>query len=240
MVAQAAMSLVLLSAAALLGQSLRNLQHQDFGFAVKDRYLVWTNTQLTGYPADRMPQLFRRIDERLAAIAGVKSAAAATYAPMSGDSWNTGIRVEGEPEPSAKEDTSAGYTRVTPGYFETLGNRVITGRPITEDDTAATQDVAVINAAFARKFFKGKNPIGRHFGVSLMKYAGMFTVVGVAGDMRYMAYDIDKPVGPMFYLPEAQTAHFDEAQMNSGTHGRTTCTTSCCGRRGIRRICRRR
>ena len=215
-VAQAAMSLVLLSAAALLGQSLRNLQHQDFGFAVKDRYLVWTNTQLTGYPADRMPQLFRRIDERLAAIPGVKSAASATYAPMSGDSWNTGIRVEGEPEPSAKEDTSAGYTRVTPGYFETLGNRVITGRPITEDDTAATQDVAVINAAFASKFFKGKNPIGRHFGVSLMKYAGMFTVVGVAGDMRYMAYDIDKPVGPMFYLPEAQTAHFDEAQMNSG------------------------
>ncbi|MGA8530366.1 MAG: ABC transporter permease [Acidobacteriaceae bacterium] len=215
-VAQAAMSLVLLSAAALLGQSLRNLQNQNFGFTAQDRYLVWTNTQLTGYPADQMPLLFRRIDERLAAIPGVHSAAAATYAPMSGDSWNTDIRVAGQPEPSPKENVSAGYTRVTSDYFETLGNRIVMGRPIIEDDGPTTQKVAVINEAFAKKFFKGQNPIGQHFGPNKMKYAGMFTVVGVAADMRYMAYDFDKPVGPMFYLPEAQTAHFDEAQLNSG------------------------
>jgi predicted permease len=210
------MSLVLLSAAALLGQSLRNLQNQNFGFATQGRYLVWTNTQLTGYPVSQMPLLFRRIDDRLAAIPGVRSAAAATYAPMSGDSWNTGIRVEGQPEPSAKEDTSAGYTRVTADFFDTLGNRIVTGRPITEDDAPTTQNAAVINEAFAKKFFKGENPIGRHFGPGKMKYAGMFTVVGVAADMRYMAYDFDKPVVPMFYLPESQTAHFDEAPLNSG------------------------
>jgi ABC-type antimicrobial peptide transport system permease subunit len=50
----------------------------------------------------------------------------------------------------------------------------------------------------------------------MLKYAGMFTIVGVAADMRYMAYDFDKPVGAMFYLPEAQAAHFDEAALNSG------------------------
>ncbi|HEX3986052.1 MAG TPA: ABC transporter permease [Acidobacteriaceae bacterium] len=215
-VAQAAMSLVLLSAAALLGQSLRNLQNQDFGFSTQDRYLVWTNTQLTGYPVDQMPLLFRRIDERLAAIPGVRIAAAATYSPMSGDSWNDGIRVEGQPEPSAKEDDSAGWTRVTPGFFEALGNRIVMGRPITEEDASTTQNVAVINEAFAKKFFKGESPIGRHFGPDKMKYAGMYTVVGVARNMRYMAYDFDKPVGPMFYVPEAQTAHFDEEQMKSG------------------------
>ena len=215
-VAQAAMSLVLLSAAALLGQSLRNLHNQNFGFAVKDRYMVWTNTQLTGYPADQMPLLFRRINERLAAIPGVKSAAAATYAPMSGDSWNTSIRVEGQPEPGANDNTSAGYTRVTSDFFETLGNKIVTGRPITEDDTPTTQQAVVINEAFAKKFFKGENPVGRHFGPGRVKYAGMYTVVGVAADMRYMAYDFDKPIVPMFYLAEAQTAHFDEAALNSG------------------------
>jgi len=215
-VAQAAMSLVLLSAAALLGQSLRNLQNQNFGFATQDRVMVWTNTQLTGYPVDQMPLLFRRIDERLAAIPGVKSVAAATYAPMSGDSWNDGIRVEGQPEPGPKDDTSAGYTRVTPHFFETLGNRIVMGRPITEEDTPTTQAVAVINEAFAKRFFKGQNPIGRHFGPDKMKYAGVYTVVGVAADMRYMTGDLDKPVGPMFYLPEAQTAQFDEAAMSSG------------------------
>jgi predicted permease len=215
-VAQAAMSLVLLSAAALLGQSLRNLQNQDFGFTAKDRYLVWTNTQLTGYPVDQMPLLFRRIDEQLAAIPGVKSAAAETYAPMSGDSWNDAIRVEGKPEPSAKENTSAGWTRVTPGFFAALGNRILMGRPVTEEDGPTTQNVAVINEAFAKKFFKGENPIGQHFGPAKMKYAAMYTVVGVAADMRYMAYDLDKPVEPMFYLAEAQTAPFEEAAMKSG------------------------
>ncbi|MFP5228625.1 MAG: ADOP family duplicated permease, partial [Acidobacteriota bacterium] len=179
-VAQAAMSLVLLSAAALLGQSLRNLQHQDFGFTTQDRYLVWTNTQLTGYQPEQMEPLIRRVDERLAAIPGVRSVAAATYAPMSGDDWNAGIRIEGKPEPSAKDPSFAAYTRVTPGFFETLGNRIFSGRAITRDDTAKTQAVAVINEAFAKKYFKGENPVGRHFGPTAMKYAGMYTIVGVA------------------------------------------------------------
>ena len=215
-IAQAAMSLVLLSAAAMLAQSLRNLQNQNFGFVSQDRYVVWTNTQLTGYPVDQMPLLFRRINERLAAIPGVRSAAAATYAPMTGDSWNDSVRIEGQPEPPPKQDTSSGWTRVTPGYFETLGNSILQGRPITDEDTATTQHVAVINEAFAKKFFKGKDPIGRHFGPTAMKYAGRYTVIGVASDMRYMVYDLDKPITPMFYLPESQTGHFDEAAANSG------------------------
>jgi putative ABC transport system permease protein len=215
-IAQAAMSLVLLSAAAMLAQSLRNLQNQNFGFVPHDRYVVWTNTQLTGYPVEQMPLLFRRIDERLAAIPGVHTAAAATYAPMTGDSWNDSVRIAGQPEPPPKQDTSSGWTRVTPGFFEALGTPIVAGRPITEEDGPNTQHVAVINEAFAKKFFKGQNPIGRHFGPTATKYAGTYTVVGVASDMRYMVYDLDKPVAPMFYLPEAQTAPFDEAALNSG------------------------
>ena len=215
-VVQAAMSLVLLSAAAMLGRSLRNLQHQDFGFATQDRYVVWTNTQLTGYKPEQMEPLFRRVDERLAAIPGVHTVAAATYAPMSGDDWNSGIRIEGKPEPSAKDPAFAAYTRVTPGFFEAMGNRVVAGRPITQDDTAATQLVAVINEAFAKKYFRNENPIGRHFGPTAMKYAGTYTIVGVAADMQYLTDRDNGSVLPMFFLPEAQTAHFDETALNSG------------------------
>src|SRR3954447_15324246 len=113
-VAQAAMSLVLLSAAALLGQSLRNLEHQNFGFETKDRYIAWVNPMLGNYKPEQMEPLFRQIDDRLSRTPGVRMAAPALYAPMTGDSWNEGIRVEGRPEPPPKEDTGASWTRIMP------------------------------------------------------------------------------------------------------------------------------
>ncbi|HEX4065836.1 MAG TPA: ABC transporter permease [Acidobacteriaceae bacterium] len=215
-IAQAAMSLVLLSAAAMLGQSLRNLEHQDFGFEPQGRYMVWTNTQLTGYPPEKLEPLFRRIDERLAAIPGVRGAAAATYAPMSGDSWNEGIRVEGQPEPSAKADVGANWTRVMPGFFSAIGSRILEGRPIAEDDTATTRNVAVINEAFAKKFFGNRSPIGEHFGIDKAEYSGSYEIVGVVQNIRYLTYDLKQPVGPTFFVPEAQTMHYNEADMNTG------------------------
>jgi putative ABC transport system permease protein len=214
-IAQAAMSLVLLTAAALLGQSLRNLEHQNFGFETQGRYLVSINPLLGGYKAEELEPLFKRIEERLGAIPGVRGVSAALYAPMSGDSWNSGIRVAGKPEPPAKENTGAGWTRVTPGFFETLGNRMVMGRPITDEDTATTRSVAVINEAFAKKFFKGENPIGKHFGPGQMKYAGMFEVIGVASDMRYITYDMKEPVKPMLFLPESQSTHYAAASENA-------------------------
>ena len=62
---------------------------------------------------------------------------------MTGDSWNDGIRIEGRPEPPAKEDTGAGWARVMPGFFEIIGAKVLLGRPLSEQDTAATRKVAV-------------------------------------------------------------------------------------------------
>jgi predicted permease len=215
-IAQAAMSLVLLSAAALLAQSLRNLEHQNFGFETQGRYIAWINPMLGNYKPERMEPMFREIDERLMQIPGVRMAAPALYAPMTGDSWNDGIRIEGQPEPGAKEDTSAGWARVMPGFFETLGAQMKLGRPIVEQDTAATRKVAVINEAFAKRFFKNQNPIGQHFGIDRMKYAGTFEIVGVTKDMRYFTYGYKDPVGPMFWLPEAQTVLYDDPAFNSG------------------------
>jgi putative ABC transport system permease protein len=215
-IGQAAMSLVLLSAAALLGQSLRNLEHQNFGFETQDRYIAWINPMLANYPPEQMEPLFRRIDDRLRQIPGVRMVAPALYAPMTGDSWNDGIRVQGRPEPGAKEDTGASWARVMPGFFETIGAQMALGRPITDDDTAATRKVAVINQAFAKRFFKNQNPVGQHFGIDKIKYSATFEIVGVTKDMRYLTYDYKDPVKPMFWLPEAQTVQYDDTAFVSG------------------------
>jgi predicted permease len=103
-----------------------------------------------------------------------------------------------------------------PGFFETIGAKMVLGRPITEDDTATTRKVAVINEAFAKRFFKSQNPVGQHFGMDKIKYAGTFEVVGVARDMRYMTGDYKDPVRPMFWVPETQTVQYDDTALMSG------------------------
>lgn len=215
-IAQAAMSLVLLSAAALLGQSLRNLQHQEFGFETQGRFIAWMDPQLGNYKPEQMEPMFRQIDERLQQIPGVRMVAPALYAPMSGDSWNNGVRILGQPEPDAKVDTGAGFARVMPGFFDAIGAKILMGRAITDEDTATTRQVAVINEAFAKKFFKNQNPIGQHFGPGKLKYANTFEVVGVVKDIRYMTYDYKDPVRPMYWVAEAQNVNWDDPAYVSG------------------------
>jgi predicted permease len=215
-IAQGAMSLVLLSAAALLGQSLRNLQNQNFGFETQNRYIAWINPMLGNYKPEQLLPLFRQIDDRLQQIPGVRMVAPALYAPMTGDSWNDGIRIQGQPEPPPKEDTGAGWARVMPGFFDTIGAKIVLGRPIAEGDTDATRKIAVVNEAFAKRFFKDQNPIGQHFGPDKIKYSANYEIVGVVKDMRYMTYDYRDPIRPMFWVPEAQSVQYDDPAYVSG------------------------
>jgi putative ABC transport system permease protein len=215
-IAQAAMSLVLISAAALLGQSLRNLEHQNFGFETNGRYLASINPTLGNYKPEQMEPLFRRIDERLLRIPGVRMVAPALYAPMSGDSWNEGVFISGRPQPGPKEQIGAGWARVMPGFFETLGARIVQGRAIGDEDTPTTRPVAVVNEAFVRRFFKHQNPIGQHFGIDRIQYSGSYEIVGVVRDMRYMTWDYKDPVRPMFWVPETQNLKYDDPQFAVG------------------------
>jgi putative ABC transport system permease protein len=215
-IGQVAVSLILLSAAALLGRSLRNLEHQNFGFETEGRYIAWINPLLGNYKPEQMEPMFRQIDEGLLRIPGVRMAAPALYAPMTGDSWNDGIRVEGKAEPDPKEDTSASWARVMPGFFESIGAKIVVGRPITDQDTAATRRVAVVNQAFAKRFFKDQNPIGQHFGIDKVKYSATFEIVGVTNDVRYLTWGYKKAVRPMFWLPEGQTVQYDDPAFTSG------------------------
>ena len=214
-ITQAAMSLVLVSAAALLGQSLRNLEHQNFGFETKDRYLVSINPTLGNYKPEQMEMFFRRVDERLLQVPGVRMVAPVLYAPMSGDSWNEGIRIAGRPEPGPKEDTGAGWARVMPGFFETVGARISRGRFIEEQDAGTTRPIAVVNESFVRRFFPSENPIGQHFGMDRIQYAGKFEIVGVVRDIRYMTWGYKDSVRPMFWLSETQSVKYDDPQFNT-------------------------
>ena len=157
-VIQAAMSLILLSAAALLGQSLRNLEHQNFGFETQGRYIAWINPMLGTYKPEQLDPLFKRIVDQLQQTPGIRMAAPALYAPMSGDSWNDGIRIAGQPEPGAKEDTGAGWARVMPGFFETLGAKIVRGRPITEEDTRLVQEGRGHQRGLCEEILQGPEP----------------------------------------------------------------------------------
>jgi predicted permease len=215
-IAQVTLSLVLLSAAALLSGSLRNLEHQNFGFETQGRYIAWINPMLGNYKPEQLEPMFRQIDDRLLQIPGVRMVAPALYAPMTGDSWNDSVRIEGKPEPPAREDTGAGFARVMPGFFEAIGAKILLGRPITDQDRAGTRNVAVVNEAFAKRFFKDQNPVGQHFGPGKIKYSATYEIVGVTNDLRYMTYDYKKPVRPMYWLPETQTVQWDDPAYQSG------------------------
>ncbi|HXB72635.1 MAG TPA: ABC transporter permease [Candidatus Acidoferrales bacterium] len=215
-VLQAALSLVLLSAAGLLTAALRNLEHQDFGFEQVGRTVVNIDPVLAGYKPAQLDSLYRRIHESLGSIPGVSSVDSCLYTPQSGDSWNDSIFVEGRAAPGPKDDYSSSWNRVTAGYFATIGNPIVKGRPISGRDTAASPHVAVINEAFARKFFGSEDPIGKHFGRTDIKTAGEFEVIGVAKDARYLTYNLQKPIGAFFFLPVSQSTVFAKEAFNVG------------------------
>jgi predicted permease len=126
---------------------------------------------------------------------------------MSGSSWSGEVNIEGRPDP-AGELVISPWNRVGPDYFDTVGTRILRGRPITAADTAGTRHVAVVSEAFAKRFWRNEEPIGKHFGTSSPKYAGNFEVVGVAEDAKYR--DPEAPVPTMFFLPRSQTTAYDD------------------------------
>jgi predicted permease len=202
-IVQAAASVVLLSAAAMLGQSLRNREHHNFGFDTDGRYLVSIDPRISGYREEQLVPRFREIEEQLQSIPAVRMVGGVLEAPLNGWVWPHDIRVEARTE----EEGSSGWTRVTPGFFKTLGDKIVMGRPISDEDNADTRPVAVVNEAFAKRFFGKKNPVGRHFGPAPQKNAGMYEIVGVASDV-----DFGNGVEPMYFLPEAQSTQFDDPE----------------------------
>jgi putative ABC transport system permease protein len=213
-VAQAALSLVLLCAAGLLTQSLRNMQRQDFGFEIANRYILHMDPAMAGYGVEELPSFYRKLRDGLQAIPGVSRVSFALYSPMEGDNWGETVYIEGQPPPPpGSQENSSSWLRVSDGYFETIGTRIVKGRGITEQDTESSRNVAVVNETFARKFFKDDDPIGKRFGDLDPKYAGNFEIVGVTEDTQYR--EATRRIPPTFFLPQAQQVGYDEPRFRA-------------------------
>jgi predicted permease len=210
---QVALSLVLLSASGLLTAALQSLENQHFGFEQDQRFVAKIDPRLAGYRTDQLSPLYRRIHDGIASVPAVSSVALCLYSPQGRGGWGSGVWVGGHLPPGPNDDNSASWDRVTAGYFDVIGTPVIKGRGISEQDTAISRHVAVIDETFARTFFRNEDPIGKQFG----RKPGAsceFEVVGVAKNARYLTYDLDQPRRPFFFLPEAQAEY---TQTNLGS-----------------------
>ena len=181
---QAMLSIVLISGAILMTRSLGKLEHQNFGVQTANRYVIHIDPEGAGYTIARLPALYRQILDRFSALPGLSNVAVAMYPPLDGNNWSDGVFVQGHPAPKPNDESWSTWDRVTPGFLDTLGVPIIRGRGITEQDTATSQPVAIVNQSFVKRFFPKEDPIGKHFGIDSMEYAGTFEIVGVFADFK--------------------------------------------------------
>jgi predicted permease len=199
-VTQISVSLLLLSGAALLGRTLWNLQHQDFGF-------TRGNVLMVELPVEFGPKMLTRslaqrpaLYARLQSMPGVRSVAISACGLMSAWQRTGGLAT---PERPASKSDHVRYTYVTPHYFETLGIRVVRGRGLDENDRAGAPPVIVLSETAARTVFGAADPIGRVVSLSFTFEAkSVLQVVGVVHDVRFGPRD---PYAFQIYLPFSQS-----------------------------------
>ncbi len=196
---QAALSLVMLVSAGLLTKSLRNMEHQNFGIQTADRYVVHLDPAGAGYTPEKLPALYQALEQRFGAVPAVQSVGLALYSTLEGNNWGEEVFVEGRPDPGPNAHNGSSWDRVSPKFFETVGQPVVRGRGFSDADTITSQKVAVVNQAFVKKFFPKEDPIGRHFGVFEVKFSGSFEIVGVVADAKYT--NPRREVRPMYFRP---------------------------------------
>jgi macrolide transport system ATP-binding/permease protein len=214
-VLQAMLSLVLLVGAMLMTKSLVNLEHQNFGVATANRYVVNFDPQGAGYTAERLPALYREIEDRFSALTGVATVGMGVYSPLEGSNWGECVIQQGHPAPRPGEKCGSTWDRVSPHFLDSIGVPILRGRGFTDQDTATSQPVAVVNETFAKRFFPNQDPVGQHFGIDHVQYSGSFEIVGVFADFK-MNNPRD-PVRPVFLRPLGQRfAGFQEPEMISG------------------------
>jgi len=208
-VAEIALTVVLLAGGGLLLRSYAAVLAVDPGFEAEGRLVVDTPLALSRYPtpADR-DAFYKRVLERMRAVPGVESAGYASFVPLVMKGGRSITLVEGRPRPEPEEiaRTVAQNRGVSAGYLETLGVPLVSGRFIDARDTRDAPHVAVINQAMARVHWPDEDPLGRRFRFGMGGDA-LFTVVGVVGDMRQDG--LDAPPFPELYAPLDQVGRGD-------------------------------
>ena len=199
-VAQVAMSLVLLAGALLFVRSLQNLLAIDPGFRPEGIVAISVDYRAAHFPKERILDIRRQTLEKLRERTGAISVGEVDNIPVSGSGWDQNAWEPGYGGP--KLDVL--FNRAGPGYFRTMGTTFVSGRDFDEHDNLKSPKVAIVNEQFASKIFQGKNPIGRTFRREEFGDTpdSQFLVVGLVRNTKY--YELREDFQPIAYVPEAQ------------------------------------
>ena len=202
-VAEVALSLVLLVGAGLLARSFLSLLKTDPGFNPDN--LITMNLVLPFAKYKEEPQVaafYNDLLQRVKAQPGVESAAFVNYLPLGGANSSDSYLVEGLPEPAPGQENDGRYRVATPDYFRTMGIPIVHGRGFTDQDKAGAPSVVIVNETLARKHWPGGDAIGkriRFYGPP--ERTPWREIVGVVRDVKH---ELNIPVEPEYYLPHAQ------------------------------------
>ena len=204
-VAQIAISLVVLIAAGLVVRTLQRLQTMSPGFEPQNAMMMSFDLSLQGYDEPRAQQFYRDLPERVRSLPGVTSAAVTSYVPLSLDYNSRTVFVEGEPEERGANQPSAMNAAAGPRYFETMGTPVLYGREFTQQDLEKSEQVAMVNEAFVRQFMPAvKTPdeaVGKRVGFG-REHRQYMRIVGVVKLGKY--FNITEDPRPFIWTPLAQ------------------------------------
>ena len=201
-VAQMALSNVLLVSAGLFLRDLQNATTVDKGFVAENLLIADLAPGLQGYNRARSEELYRRLRETLMSRPNVKAVGYTAIVPLGLNESDSDVEITGY-TPARNENMSLQVNWVTPGYFEAMGIPMKEGRGFTDRDDSTSVRVMVVNEQMATKYWAGASPIGR-----TVKYGGKeHTVVGVVPTGKYQR--LGEPPTPFYYLAQAQ--HWNEA-----------------------------
>jgi predicted permease len=204
-VAQLAMSMILLSLTGLFLRSLESASRIDLGFQTRGLLLLSVDPRLNGYSPAKTGAFLEHLRERAAALPGVDAAVCTDVALLSGGNRSDGFTVTGH---SAKEDSSvlADLYMVTSGYFNALGTPLLAGRDFNRDK-AGDPRVAIVNKAFVDRLFAGVNPIGQSIDGGRWTYR----IVGVVGNAK--SRTVGEDIRPILYRSLDQSIAGDPSMM---------------------------
>ncbi|HEY6308072.1 MAG TPA: ABC transporter permease [Candidatus Angelobacter sp.] len=196
-VLEVSLAMVLLICGGLLTKALWRLQRVDAGFQAEDVLSFRFSVPRGKLDARQKADLYQRIAERLAALPGVESAGATNDLPFAGSRTSKSFDVEGRP-PDPAMALYSDYRIVSPDYLHTMRVRLLEGREFTLHDDQQGALVAVINQAFAKKFFPGEEPIGHR----LKSNDKLYEIVGVVANVKHE--NLAAPGDPELYVPYLQ------------------------------------
>jgi len=183
-VLQVALSLVLLVGGGLMIRALQEARTIELGFDPRHANEVSFDLRLQGYESSRGRQFEKRLLERVRTLPGVTSAGIANVTPVDLHFSRTTVFIEGKSVTRTSSTPIAMYNRATPGYFQAMSTRLMEGRDFTEQDDEQSQQVAIVNETFARRFFPGESALGKRFRLRDPE-STLTEIIGVVQDGKY-------------------------------------------------------